>query len=78
MTHTSLRIDTRSHLIPKMARNTLIIALEEFCGTFMFLFKAFVSVYGAVYNYESSTGRLAPASLLYIATAFGTSLAINA
>jgi len=58
-----------------------VVALGEFCGTFMFLFMAFAIVQTAQNREltDPERGGLGPATitLLYIATGFGLSLGVN-
>ncbi|KAM0261990.1 hypothetical protein ACHAQJ_001996 [Trichoderma viride] len=54
----------------------LIIGVGEFCGTFMFLLLSFMGAQVALDN--NPTGqRPDPSTLLYIASSFGTALAVN-
>ncbi|KAL6901389.1 aquaporin-like protein [Trichoderma evansii] len=54
----------------------LVICVGEFCGTFMFLLLSFMGAQVALDN--NPTGqKLDPATLLYIASSFGTALAVN-
>lgn len=67
--------------IPPNLRNTMVIVSGEFCGTFMFLFLAFVGTQTAVNNNDplnpDSKAPLLPMSLFYIAASFGAALAVN-
>lgn len=67
--------------IPANLRNSLVIVVGEFCGTFMFLFLSFVGAQTAINNNDPKNtdpnAPLLPMSLLYIAASFGTSLAVN-
>jgi aquaporin related protein len=57
-------------------KTTLVIGVGEFCGTFMFLLLSFMGAQVALDN--NPTGeRLDPSTLLYIASSFGTALAVN-
>ncbi|KHO01424.1 aquaporin [Metarhizium album ARSEF 1941] len=69
----------RKHMLEDSVRNLLIVAFGEFCGTFMFLMLGFAGAQTAINNNEPVVhgGRLAPASLFYIACAFGTAIAVN-
>ncbi|KAG8422225.1 Aquaporin-1 [Metarhizium acridum] len=60
-------------------RNLLIVVFGEFCGTFMFLMLSFAGAQTAINNNQLDTphGVLAPATLFYIACAFGTAIAVN-
>jgi aquaporin related protein len=50
----------------------------EFCGTFMFLLLSFMGAQVALDNNPATDGqKLDPATLLYIASSFGTALAVN-
>ncbi|KAF4304589.1 Major intrinsic protein [Botryosphaeria dothidea] len=66
--------------MPNKVRNHLIAMIGEFVGTFMFLFFAFSATQVA----NTTTGSASPSdapntsNLLYIALAFGFSLAVNA
>jgi aquaporin related protein len=55
-------------------KTALVIAVGEFCGTFMFLLLSFM---GAQTALNSSGGNLDAPTLLYIASSFGTALAVN-
>merc|ERR1711988_925476 len=75
---------------PLMVRSMVVVIVGEFLGTFLFLFLAYVATQTAL-NTQAQTdvpnqdgeaeGRgsspLLPLSFLYIAAAFGASLAIN-
>jgi aquaporin related protein len=75
--------------LPNKVRNHFIAMVGEFCGTFLFLFFAFAGTQVAnsaaaantAFNAQNSDGSLAQAPnapvLLYIALAFGFSLAVN-
>lgn len=75
--------------LPNKARNHFVAMVGEFCGTFLFLFFAFAGTQVAntaaaastAFNAQNSSGSLAQAPnapvLLYIALAFGFSLAVN-
>lgn len=54
-------------------RNEVVAAIAEFCGTFMFLFMAFAATQ-AILNLEEGRDPTA-ASVLFVASAFGASLA---
>jgi aquaporin rerated protein, other eukaryote len=59
-------------------RNHFIAMLGEFCGTVLFLFFSFAPAQIAVTAIKGAPGNLPnPADLLYIASAFGASLAVN-
>jgi aquaporin related protein len=61
--------------LPHTVRNDLIACIAEFCGTFMFLFMALGAAQAnALVRQDSS---LDSATLLFIAAAFGTALAVN-
>lgn len=66
--------------MPNAIRHHFVAFLGEFVGTFMFLFFAFSGT--QVANTVSSAGTVSTApntsNLLYIALAFGFSLAVNA
>lgn len=68
----------RHHRLADPIRNELVVVFGEFCGTFMFLLMSFIGAQTAI-NTNSSVPDtpLRPFSLLYIASAFGASLAIN-
>lgn len=55
-------------------KTALVVAVGEFCGTFMFLLLSFM---GAQTALNSSGGTLDAPTLLYIASSFGTALAVN-
>lgn len=75
--------------LPNKVRNHFVAMVGEFCGTFLFLFFAFAGTQVAntaaaattAFNAQNSDGSLAQAPnapvLLYIALAFGFSLAVN-
>lgn len=71
--------DGRDGPIPSQYKNIAVVALGEFCGTFMFLLLSFIGTQVAIDNNSpgSPDARLAPFSLLYIAASFGTALAVN-
>lgn len=60
-------------------RNMLVVVFGEFCGTFLFLFLAFVGTQAALESNDASdpAAPLLPSTLMYIASSFGCSLAIN-
>lgn len=66
-------------LVPKSIRSLLVVIIGEFCGTFMFLLLSYIGAQTALdLNSSSSlTSSLATPSLLLIASAFGSALAIN-
>lgn len=68
----------RHHRLADPIRNELVVVFGEFCGTFMFLLMSFIGAQTAI-NTNSSVPDtpLRPFSLMYIAAAFGASLAIN-
>lgn len=77
-----------SGVVPNKIRNELIAFIAEFCGTFMFLFFAFVGTQvaneaatAAAGNAENAHHSLSQApnatTLLYISLSFGFSLAVN-
>lgn len=72
---------TNSRGIPSSVRNSMVVVIGEFCGTFMFLFLAFIGAQTALNANDPGNkdpdAPLLPMTLLYIACAFGTSLAIN-
>ncbi|PTB63839.1 aquaporin-like protein [Trichoderma citrinoviride] len=55
-------------------KTALVVAVGEFCGTFMFLLLSFM---GAQTALNTSGGLLDASTLLYIASSFGTALAVN-
>ena len=75
--------------LPNRIRNHFVAMVGEFCGTFLFLFFAFAGTQVAntaaaastAFNPQNSDGSLSQAPnapvLLYIALAFGFSLAVN-
>ena len=76
--------------LPSWVRTMVVVVVGEFLGTFLFLFLAYVATQTALntqaqtdvpnQNGEAEGGGsspLLPLSFLYIAAAFGTSLAIN-
>lgn len=62
--------------MPNKVRNHFIAMLGEFVGTFMFLFFAFSAT--QVANTTPGSGAPNTTNMLYIALAFGFSLAVNA
>jgi aquaporin related protein len=68
-----------SHILPDSLRNLVILTIGEFIGTFMFLLLSFIGTQAALdtNNPSDPSAPLQPFSLLYIASAFGCSLAIN-
>ncbi|TQS34144.1 hypothetical protein Golomagni_05486 [Golovinomyces magnicellulatus] len=69
----------KEYRLPDPIRNSAIIVVGEFIGTFLFLFMAFVGAQTAVNNNDPSNPKavLSPMSLLYIACSFGAALAAN-
>ncbi|KAH6608105.1 aquaporin [Trichoderma cornu-damae] len=65
------------HRFAEPYKTGLVICLGEFCGTFMFLLLSFMGAQAALDNNPASSGRLDPSTLLYIASSFGTALAVN-
>lgn len=66
----------RIHTLSVRYEKALVIGVGEFCGTFMFLLLSFMGAQVALDN--NPTGeRPDPATLLYIASSFGTALAVN-
>lgn len=64
--------------IPDVIRNELIMFIGEFCGTFMFLFMSFIGAQTAINNNDDDpNAKLHPFSLLFIASSFGSALAVN-
>lgn len=61
--------------LPNRSRHMLISFLGEFVGTFLFLFFAFAGT--QVANNLLGTRSMDISTLLYIALAFGVSLAVN-
>ena len=63
----------------KSVRTPLVVVCGEFAGTFLFLFLAFIGAQSAIdtNNFDDLKAPLGPASLMYIASAFGASLTIN-
>jgi hypothetical protein len=68
-----------SHMFPDPARNLMVVAIGEFCGTFMFLLLSFVGVQTALLTNDGGdqTLPLGPSGLFYIASSFGAALAVN-
>ncbi|KAL7799839.1 aquaporin-like protein [Trichoderma ceciliae] len=66
----------RLHKLSGPFKTGLVIGVGEFCGTFMFLLLSFMGAQAALDNNPAS-GRLDPSTLLYIASSFGTALAVN-
>ncbi len=73
------------HFLPDHIRNHVIAMAGEFVGTFLFLFFAFsgtqVANTSQTTSHPNETDILQgpnPSALLYIALAFGFSLAVNA
>lgn len=72
--------DGRDRPVPSQYKHLSTVIVGEFCGTFMFLLLSFMGAQAAIDNNPPDQGKggaLAPQSLLYIASAFGSSLAIN-
>lgn len=70
-----------AHRLPAAVRNQLVAGIGEFVGTFMFLFFAFSATQVANFVAPGNeTASTAPntSNLLFIALAFGFSLAVNA
>lgn len=70
----------RDRPVPSQYKHLSTVIVGEFCGTFMFLLLSFIGAQAAIDNNPPNDGKggaLAPQSLLYIASAFGSSLAIN-
>ncbi|KFG81033.1 aquaporin-1 [Metarhizium anisopliae] len=69
----------RKHMFGDSLRNLLVVIFGEFCGTFMFLMLSFAGAQTAINNNQPKIpdGPMAPATLLYIACAFGTAIAVN-
>ncbi|KAL7926526.1 hypothetical protein ACQKWADRAFT_280587 [Trichoderma austrokoningii] len=63
----------------KQYEKALVIGVGEFCGTFMFLLLSFMGAQAALDNNPTTADdqKLQPATLLYIASSFGTALAVN-
>ncbi|KAI8684910.1 hypothetical protein NCS57_00158400 [Fusarium keratoplasticum] len=74
-----VRPGEQGHLMPSTVRNSVIIVLGEFCGTFMFLLLSYIGAQTALVTNDPSdpSAPLEPFSLMYIAASFGTALAIN-
>ena len=71
------RLDRLSFL-PNWVRNEIIAFAGEFCGTFTFLFMGFTSAEIAVSAIPVNGDVPSTINLLFIAAAFGSSLAVNA
>jgi hypothetical protein len=68
----------RRHRFPDPFRNEFVVIFGEFCGTFMFLFLAFIGTQTALDTNSSVPGTpLRPFSLMYVAASFGAALAVN-
>lgn len=69
----------RKHIFPDPARNLLVVIVGEFCGTFMFLLLSFIGTQTALNTNDpvNTAAPLLPFSLLYVASSFGTALAVN-
>ncbi|PON22863.1 hypothetical protein TGAM01_v208343 [Trichoderma gamsii] len=68
----------RAHALSRRYEKALVIFVGEFCGTFMFLLLSFMGAQVALDNNPATDGqKLDPATLLYIASSFGTALAVN-
>lgn len=68
----------RIHTLSRRYEKALVIGVGEFCGTFMFLLLSFMGAQVALDNNPTTDGqKLDPATLLYIASSFGTALAVN-
>ncbi|KAL7950990.1 aquaporin-like protein [Trichoderma barbatum] len=64
------------HKLSEPFKTALVVGLGEFCGTFMFLLLSFMGAQAALDN-SPDGGKLDAATLLYIASSFGTALAVN-
>ena len=69
----------RWHALPEETRNIIVVVFGEFCGTFMFLLLSYIGTQTALNTNDpaNTNAPLLPFSLLYVATSFGTALAIN-
>lgn len=69
----------KRHVFADPARNTLVVVLGEFCGTFMFLFSSFLGAQTALItnNPDDPHASLLPFSLLYVAASFGAAATVN-
>jgi aquaporin rerated protein, other eukaryote len=79
--HRSNARPSRLPYLPNRFRNELVAFTGEFCGTFMFLFIGFMACGMVVASHPpdpNSPSPPNPPNLLYIAFAFGFSLATNA
>ncbi|KYK57177.1 aquaporin-2 [Drechmeria coniospora] len=74
-----VKANKADQVLPSAYRNGLTVIVGEFCGTFMFLLLAFIGTQAALdQNYPGNTDApLFPATLLYIASSFGSSVAVN-
>lgn len=73
------RQGNRKHIVPDPARNLLVVVVGEFCGTFMFLLLSYIGAQTALNTNDPGNpdAPLLPFSLLFIASSFGTALAVN-
>ncbi|KAL7933398.1 aquaporin-like protein [Trichoderma chlorosporum] len=63
------------HKLSGSLKTGLVVGLGEFCGTFMFLLLSFMGAQTALDN--GGGGKPDASTLLYIASSFGTALAVN-
>jgi aquaporin related protein len=77
LAHPGERRATRLPWLPNRLRNLLVSMLGEFVGTFLFLFFAFAGTQIANQSPGTPFGLPNTSALLYIALAFGFSLAVN-
>lgn len=64
------------HKLSGSLKIALVLGVGEFCGTFMFLLLSFMGAQAALDN-SPTAGKLDASTLLYIASSFGTALAVN-
>ncbi|CAM1507576.1 Fc.00g072170.m01.CDS01 [Cosmosporella sp. VM-42] len=71
--------DGRDHVLPSSYRNGLTVVVGEFFGTFMFLLLSFIGTQAAIDQNSPGTpdAPLFAFSLMYIASSFGSALAVN-
>jgi aquaporin rerated protein, other eukaryote len=72
-------LNQRPPLLPKTIQDEITVAIGEFCGTFMFLFMSYIAVQIASFSAVNDPDPSVPnvSRILFIASAFGISLAAN-
>jgi len=67
----------RLSFVPNWVRNEIIAFVGEFCGTFTFLFMGFTAIQIAASATPANGNVPYTINLLFISSAFGSSLAVN-